>query len=334
MPGHAVNKAEPHGPAADATAPPPTPPRLRRAVLVAVAVVVAVSAAGLITDTVAASRAEHRLSESLASSDLPGSAGLPYHPEVTLGGFPFLTHARDGEFTGATITARGVPALGCTHTGGDVPGCFAELGVTLGPFSVGDGFDIRPGSVIRASSVQAYSLLNSVNLGRFLGILDLTVNTPAAADRVGGGGPQFGNLERTSGVVLAGTVALPPGSAPAADGRPTPQNSPSASGYADPTVRVSVSVDLSVVDGRLHLQAVDFYRGPEEHLDVPDLDAPLRQAVLDRFTATLPRLPMPWDLPATGAHSAGSDVVLEAHADARDLQVDRFAAPSTATVTP
>ncbi|MGW0039176.1 LmeA family phospholipid-binding protein [Gordonia sp. NPDC003376] len=331
MPGHAVNKAELHGLAADTPAPPPPSPRLRRAVLVVVAVVVLLGAVGLVADTIVASRAEHRLSESLTTSDLPDSTGLPYHPEVTLGGFPFLTHARDGEFPGATITARGVPAPGCTRTGPEVPGCFAELGATLGPFSVGDGFDIGPGSVIRTSSVQAYSLLNSVNLGRFLGILDLTVDTPAGADRVGGGGPQFGNLERTSGVVLAGTVTLPPDVAPAPEGRPTPQNAPSASGYGGPTVRVSVSVDLSVVDGRLHLRATDFYRGPQEHLDVPDLDTSLRQAVLDRFTATLPLLPMPWDLPATGAHSAGSDVMLEAHADARDLRVDRFVTPARVT---
>lgn len=317
----AVNKADADAVNSD-DSPAGTPARrLRRTVIVAVIVALVIVVGAFVTDTVAASRAEHRLSTSLATAP-----GIEYRPEVTLGGFPFLRHATDGEFTGIVITARGVPVSGCTYP--QAPDCYAELGATLGPVTVDDGFDIGPTDLMRTSSVTAYSLLNSVNLGRMLGILDLSVNTPATPDRVGGGGPQFGNLERSTGVVLTGTVALPPSSAPEPGGVPDPTRAPSASEYPGAHTRVSVTVDLSVVDGRLRLQATGFYTGPEEHVVSAELSGDgaqqMRDAVLDRFTRTLPPLPMPWDLPATGAHSAGSDIMLTAESGPGDLRPDRF----------
>lgn len=318
----AVNKADSEAVTSDAATPAPSRHRLRRTLLVALALVVVLGAAAVIVDTVAASRVEHRLSMSLASAP-----GITYRPEVTLGGFPFLTHASSGEFTGATITARGVPIpQGCSYPAAGP--CFAELGATLGALRVPDGFDIGPADTLHTDSIAAYSRLDSVNLGRMLGILDLTVNTPAGPDRVGGGGPQFGNLERTSGIVLTGSVALPPTSAPPTGATPSPQRAPSASEYPGPRTRVSVTVEVSVRDGRLHLQATGFYTGPEKHVDAPELagadQAARRAAVLGRFTATLPLLPMPWDLPATGAHSSGSDILLTAGSGPRDLLPARF----------
>ncbi|WP_185091046.1 LmeA family phospholipid-binding protein [Gordonia oryzae] len=313
----AVNKAGSEAVTSDAATPAPWRHRLRRALLVALALVVVVGAIAAIADTVAASRGEHRLSTSLASA-----AGIAYPPEVTLGGLPFLTHASSGEFTGATITARGVPiAQGCSYPAAGP--CFAELGATLGTLRVPNGFNIGSTDTMHAASVIAYSRLDSVNLGRMLGVLDLTVNTPAGPDRVGGGGPQFGNLERTSGIVLTGSVALPPDSAPPTGATPSPQRAPSASEYPGPRTRVSVTVEVSVRDGRLHVQATGFYTGPEKHVEAPELvgadKSSLRAAVLARFTATLPLLPMPWDLPATGAHSSGSDILLTAGSGPRDL---------------
>ncbi len=318
----AVNKADSEAVTSDAATPAHSRHRLRRTLLVTLALVVIVGAIAVIADTVTASRSEHRLSMSLASAP-----GITYRPEVTLGGFPFLTHASSGEFTGATITARGVSIPhGCSYPAAGP--CFAELGATLGALRVPDGFGIGPTDTLRTDSVTAYSRLDSVNLGRMLGILDLTVNTPAGPDRVGGGGPQFGNLERTSGIVLTGSVALPPASAPPTGATPSPQRAPSDSKYPGPRTRVSVTVEVSVRDGRLHLQATGFYTGPEKHVDAPELagadKSALRAAVLARFTATLPLLPMPWDLPATGAHSSGSDILLTAGSGPHDLLPERF----------
>ncbi|RPA02601.1 DUF2993 domain-containing protein [Gordonia sp. OPL2] len=278
----------------------------RRILGVGIIVVIVVTVAALVTDTVAAMRTEHGFSRALLTSP-----GLTYEPEVTISGFPFLTHARDGRFSGAVITARGV-SVACPPR----DGCHAELGATLGPMTVPDGFSIEPSDIVHTESLSAYTRLDSVNLGRMLGIVDLTVNTPAPADKAGGGGPGDGLLRRSTGVVLTGTVPLPSSSA-------STDVAPSASTYDGPTVRVSVLVDLSVVDGRLHLEATDFYRGPERHADA-EVAEDLRDLVLSAFTATLPVLPLPWDLAPTEAHSEGSDVLLAGHVGPRDLRPDAF----------
>ncbi|WP_343287285.1 LmeA family phospholipid-binding protein [Gordonia sp. SID5947] len=112
-------------------------------------------------------------------------------------------------------------------------------------------------------------------------------------------------------MLLTGTVPLPP---IATDTRIPP----SASAYPGPKVKVSVVVDLSVVNGRLRISATDFYRGPEEHVDAEIADE-LRGYVLSRFTATLPPMPLPWQTTATEAHSEGSDVLLAGERGPADL---------------
>lgn len=260
----------------------------------------------LLADTLVAMRTEHSFSRSLVSSPR-----VIYDPEVTLAGFPFVRHAASGEFSGAVITARGV-RVDCPPPGG----CHAELGATLGMSSVPDGFDIDPSDLVHTSSIEAYTRLDSVNLGRFLGIADLSVNTPAPEHKAGAGGPGDGLLQRTNGVLLTGTVPLPP----LDTATPYP---PSASEYPGPSVKVSVVVDLSVSDGRLHLTATDFYRGPEEHVEaeVPD---DLRGYVLTQFTTTLPRLPMPWGITGRAAHSEGSDVVVTGARGDAEVRPDEF----------
>ena len=319
----AVNKAADGGGAAASGSHEHGTFRARRALIVGVCVVVVLLVVAFLADLGAAARGEYRLSRSLQASPQ-----ITFDPEVTLSGFPYVSHAARGEFSGATITARGVAVAGCHIR----RGCTAELGARLGTLSVPDGWSIGPSDTMHAESVDAYTRLDSVNLGRFLGILDLTVNTPAPEGKAGGGGPQDGLLHRSSGVLLTGTVALPPSDSPlpSAGGEttPVPADTPSASEYRGRKAKVSVSVDLSIRDGRLHLQATDFYDGPEEHESAPELDGPdnaaLRAQVLQRFSTTLPPLPLPWGIPATGAHSEGSDVLLVADTGPRDLRPSGF----------
>ncbi|MEE3849410.1 DUF2993 domain-containing protein [Gordonia sp. LSe1-13] len=280
--------------------------RARRWVGVGVLGLVVAIGVALLADTVVAMRAEHSFSRALLASPR-----LTFDPEVTISGFPFVGHARTGEFTGVVITARGV-GVPCPSAGG----CRAEMGATLGATTVPDGFRIEESDIVHTSSVDGYVRLDSVNLGRMLGITDLTVNTPAPTDRAGAGGPGDGLLRRSSGVLLTGTVPLSP---------PPPDSDvpPSASAYPGPAVRVSVVVDLSVVDGRMHIEATDFYRGPEEHVEA-DVADDQRDQVLSQFTATLPPLPMPWGTAPTQAHSEGSDVVLAGDSGSRDLRPADF----------
>lgn len=265
--------------------------RARRTITVLAAAVVVVLIVLLGVDVLVGSRTERSLARSLMTVE-----AIDYEPEVTIRGTPFLTHAADGSFNSATIQTRGVPIP-------DSAGNWVEMAADLGPFTVPDGFAIGPGDEIRTESVKVFSRIDSVNLGRVLGITDLMINTPAPEGIPGAGGPADGLQRRTSGFLLTGTVPLP-GSPEEQDGLP-----PSASEYDHPTVRITVTVDVAVVDRRIRITATDFYSGPELH-ESADIDDADRQAVLDRFSATLPELPMPWNIAPTGAHSAGSDLMM------------------------
>lgn len=275
--------------------------RTRRAIAVAAAVVVGILVILVAVDTLLASRTERSLARALMTAP-----GVIYEPEVTIRGNPFLSHALDGSFDGATIQTRGVPIPGAE-------GSWAELAAELGPFRVGDGFDIGPDDALHPEFVNVFSRVDSVNLGRLLGITDLMINTPSPEGVAGAGGPADGLQRKTSGFLLTGTVPLP-GSPESEHGLP-----PSASEYTSPKVTVTVTVDIAVVDRRIRLTATGFYSGPELHeaAEIEDAD---RDAVLDRFSATLPELPMPWDIPPTGAHSAGSDIMVVGRIGATTLR--------------
>jgi hypothetical protein len=285
-------------------------PRLRRplrrilSTLLVVIVVAAVGAVG--TDTAIAINAERSFAKALMSSRAYDgeSPALRFEPEVTISGFPAYRAVDTGRFRQIGITARAVDVTGratfpndkqrrMPHgcTAGDP--CRADVrtrlsDVRLGATGLWPSYTEATG--LSVGSATASTTLDSVAVGRILGIDDLTVNTPAPEGRAGGGGPQDGLLSRTRGVLLTGTVRTP-----LPDGR---------------EVKVSVTVDLSVREGRLHLQATGFYDGPEEHSGTV-VPPEYRQSVLDRFTATFPSLPMAWGATPISARSSGSDLMVE-----------------------
>ncbi|GAB2665866.1 hypothetical protein GCM10027169_29990 [Gordonia jinhuaensis] len=247
---------------------------VRKTIIGVVVVAVVVIAALFAVDTGLAISAENRLSTSLRSG-----SGLDYDPEVTIGGFPFASSMRHHEYPRVGITARGVDLGDGRH--GDLRSTLHEVSLPGNRWSVG------PHDVLTVSDANGSLRLDSVNFGRFLGITDLTVTTPAPRDKAGGGGPGDGLLSASTGILTTGTVTVAPGL------RRT----------------VSVTVDLHVVDGALRVVATGFYSGPAEHAS-PDLDAAQRQAALAAFTRTLPVLPLPWGMVAVKAHTEGSDVIL------------------------
>ncbi|MFT3660046.1 MAG: DUF2993 domain-containing protein [Gordonia sp. (in: high G+C Gram-positive bacteria)] len=268
--------------------------RIRRPLAVTVAVVASMLVVALLTDLVTASRAESRLAHAVQASP-----SVTYEPEVMLNGFPFLTRAGRGDFPMIHLSARGVTAPGCADRGR----CTVDVDARLYDAELGDVWSTTPSSPIRFQRLEAQTRVDSVNLGRLMNIVDLYINTPAPEGRIGGGGPGDGLLERTEGIMLSGTVPLP--GSPARDGK----YPPSASEYRHPKVKVSVSARVSVVDGRVRIDAVDLYTGPEEHFsdDVPE---EFRSHVFKLFSITLPPLPTAWDTPVTSALSRGSDLVL------------------------
>lgn len=286
-------------------------PRLRRPLrrilwtLLVVIVVAVVGALGI--DTAIAINAERSFAKALMSSrsDDGESPALRFEPEVTISGFPAYRAVEAGRYSQIGITARAVdvtgPATfrynqqprmphGCT---GDDP-CRADVRTRLTDVRVGGKHSMtRPFSPwvgLKVGSATTSTTIDSVAVGRMLGIDDLTVNTPAPEGEAGSGGPQDGLLSRTKGVLLTGTVRTP-----APDNR---------------DVKVSVTVDLSIRGGALHLQATGFYTGPEEHSDTVVPKAYAAQ-VLERFTATLPTLPTSWGAIPTSARSSGSDLMVE-----------------------
>lgn len=242
-------------------------------------------AAATVTDFSAATYAEYRYSRALrAASD------LDFGPEVTITGFPFIPQAIGDDYEQIGITARGTD-LGNGRRG--------DLRSKLtGVHRIGGDWLIGESTQLQVDEVHGSLKIDSVNLGRFLGIEDLTVTTPAPEDKAGGGGPGDGILSSDTGIVLTGTIDLPESSNSGHSGDQKQQ-------------KVSVSADLSIRGGALRIDATSIYSGSADHVesDVPDSKVP---GVLAQFSQTLPVLPLPWSLAATSAASQGSDVVLDA----------------------
>ena len=132
--------------------------------------------------------------------------------------------------------------------------------------------------------------------------------------------PGFGLLELSKGVLLTGTVSLPPQRpSPRTDGR----FGPSAQKFDGQRVKVTVTVDLSVVDGELVIVATGFYTGPQEHAD-GHVPAEFTTAVLARFSGRVPYPTLPWAVVATKANSAGSDILISGEARTLTVRPDQF----------
>lgn len=269
------------------------------------------SVIALIVDDFSASRAEHRLAVAVQASP-----GVPFEPEVIMSGFPFLAHSSSGEFSSVLISAGGIPIDGCAGE----PRCTSTVDARLQSPTIGNTDDITANTVLRAPSMTAETRIDSPTLGRLMGIIDLYVNTPAPEDKAGGGGPGDGLLERTEGIMISGTVPLP--------GSPDSQNGfpPSAAEYTAPKVKVSVSARVSVVDGRIKIEATGFYDGPEEHYSA-DVPKEFQSAVLKRFSTVLPRLQMAWGATAKHALSRGSDLVAVGETGAVSVRPIDYAKP-------
>jgi LmeA-like phospholipid-binding len=251
--------------------------------LLAGVLIVVLVAVGI--DFAAAAYAERHYSQALRAA-----SELEFDPEVTITGFPFITAAAGDEYDRIGITARGTD-LG-NNRRGDLRSNLSGVERPGGAWLIDEDISLR------VDKVSASLKIDSVNLGRFLGIEDLTVTTPAPEDKAGGGGPGDGILSASTGIVLTGTVIVP---------------TVSNLGHSEGSDRrkVSVSADLSIRGGALRVDATGIYSGSADHVDsdVSPLQLP---AVLAQFSQTLPVLALPWSLPASSAATEGSDVVLRA----------------------
>ena len=252
---------------------------IRRALIALAVLVVALFLAEVGT----AATAEYRLSR-----ELRAAAGLDTDPEVTIGGFPYLTSGGQHPKLSIAVPAQvGDPKdpkkgrIEAELTDVDLPG-----GVL--PTFTAD-------TPIRAGHIESRVRLDQKTFGRYLGIVDLQVHTPAPK-RAGAGSPADGYVKSATGVVLTGDIPLP-----------TEQ---------DPkrTVLISVAADFSAEGQAIHVRATGIYTGPEDHAKA-DLLPGEEPKVLAAFTRTLPAMALPFGVRATGARGENADVVLLGEAD-------------------
>lgn len=259
-----------------------------RRCLVALAVLLGIA---FLAELGTAATAEYRLSR-----ELRAAAGLSDDPEVTVGGFPYLTSG--GEHPKLTIA---VPA--------QVHGRSARLEAEFREVRIPGGLlpTFAADTPIAAGHVESRVRLDQKAVGRFMDIVDLQVHTPAPK-RPGAGSPADGYVKASTGIVLTGTVPLP-----------TPQ---------DPkrTVLISVAADFAAAGDAIAVRATGIYTGPEDHASA-DLGPGEEPAVLAAFTRTLPTMALPFGVRPTGARGENADVVLLGEADGVTVTPGTFYRP-------
>lgn len=117
------------------------------------AVVVAV----LATVALAADRAGAAVAGAAIAAQAQTAAGLPAEPEVSVGGFPFLTQALAGRYTRVEVQARGVPAGELTVDRLDTT--LHGVRVTLGQALSGDVQSV-PVERVEARALLSYAQLS------------------------------------------------------------------------------------------------------------------------------------------------------------------------------
>jgi hypothetical protein len=220
--------------------------------------------------------AEYRLSRAVRQA-----ADLGSDPFVAILGFPFIPQAAREHYNEVEIKAGGVdqPMVGK-----------AMLEATMHSVGLADAsWLVRPDAKIAVGKLESRIIIDSVHLGRYLGIRDLIVEAPPAETNDATGGTTESGISDSHGLVLTGT--------------------PKSAGFDK---RVSVSVDLSVagVDrSTLVLTPTGVLTGPDTaNQQVP---ADRLDAVLAAFDGSLPQQRLPFGVVPTSQGARGSDVIIE-----------------------
>ena len=262
---------------------------MRRVLIGVVAVaVIAVGAIGV--DYGTSIYAEYRL-----SSNVRKAAHLGSDPFVAILAFPFIPQALSGRYSELEIKANAVD-----HA---VVGK-ATLEATM--YSIDLAYAswlIRPDAKLPVARLESRIIIDSMHLGRYLGMSDLMVEAPPAEMNNATGGTTASGISSSHGLVFSGT---PPKS-------------------ANFDHRVSVSVDLAIApddQATLLFTPTAILTGP----DTADQAVPddKRDAVLRAFTARLPNQRLPFGVAPTSEGARGSDVIIEGVTGGVSITLDGF----------
>lgn len=255
---------------------------MRKLVLAVVGVLVV----ALLVDFGAAITTEYRISRAVRHS-----ADLKDDPEVTVGGFPFLSQVGTGRIDSMTIRAREVPS----RTVGKliVEATFSDIDLPR------SGMTVSPDETVTIGRTDADLVISQTYLGQMLGVPDLEMSAPPADSSDGTGGS--GGVGLISGpaisprkVLLTGTVET----GHTESGKPIRQ-------------KVAVLVHL-VLDGeQVHIIPDEVRRpsgGPavtDDDEDEPDIDE-----VGAPFATTIRADELPFSITPTEVHARGSELVI------------------------
>ncbi len=256
------------------------------AAAVAVAVIV-IGAVGV--DYGTSIYAEYRLSTSMRKV-----ANLGSDPFVAIVAFPFIPQALRRHYSQVEIKAN---AIDHAMVGK------ATLEATM--YSVDLSYAswlIRPEAKLPVGRLESRIIVDSIHLGRYMGITDLMVEAPPNETNTATGGVTASGISDSHGLVFSGT----------------PKS-------ADFDHRVSVSVDLSIAPddpATLVVTPTGVLTGPDTaNQSVPDAK---RDAVLRAFSTRLPNQRLPFGVAPTSEGARGSDIIIEGVTQGVTLTLDGF----------
>jgi LmeA-like phospholipid-binding len=233
--------------------------------------------------------AEYRL-----SSNVRKVANLGSDPFVAILAFPFIPQAMRGHYNQLEIKANAVD---------HAPVGKATLEATM--YSIDLTYAswlIRPDAKLPVDRLESRIIIDSMHLGRYLGISDLMVEAPPAETNNATGGTTQSGISGSHGLVFSGT--------------------PKSANFDH---RVSVSVDLAIApddQATLVFTPTGILTGP----DTADQTVPddKRDAVLHTFAARLPNQKLPFGVAPTSEGARGSDVIIEGIARGVTITLEGF----------
>lgn len=250
-------------------------------------VVVLVGAAGVDFGTTI--YAEYRLARTLRDT-----AHLGFDPFVAILGFPVIPQAMRQHYDELEIKAGAVDRLLVGK---------ATLEATMHSIDLTDAsWLIRPNAKLPVGKLESRIIIDSLHLGRYMGIRDLMVEAPQQETNDATGGTTESGISGSHGLVFTGTPK---------------------SAHFDK--RVSVAMDLSMAgpgQTTLVFTPTGVLTGPDTaNQKVPD---DKRAAVLAAFTSRLPDQRLPFGVAPTSQGVRGSEVIIEGITRGVTVTLDGF----------
>ncbi|CAM4202076.1 hypothetical protein MB901379_04257 [Mycobacterium basiliense] len=248
-----------------------------------------VTLTAVVIDFGASIYAEYRLSTSVRKA-----ADLGSDPFVAIIGFPFIPQAMRHRYDELEIKAYAVE-----HSTVGV----ATLEATMHSIDLSRAsWLIEPDARLSVRKLESRIIIDSMHLGRYVGISDLMVQAPPQESNDATGGTTESGISGSHGLVFSGT--------------------PTSAGFDH---RVSVSVDLSVAADdptTLVVTPIRVVTGP----DTADQTVPddKRDAVLRAFGTRLPNQKLPFGVAPNTVGARGSDVIIEGITDDVSISLTEF----------